>query len=109
VFRYRGADPDAAVQRSATARFVGLAIPEQVPLGRSAEQFADKYRESLTAREGDISQLQGLEYLKAQYYGAPKAPGSAGGSESGSEQARQAGAERAGAAPAAGSEASELR
>jgi hypothetical protein len=107
VFRYRGADPDAAVQRSATARFVGLAIPEQVPLGRSAEQFADKYRESLTAREGDISQLQGLEYLKAQYYGAPKAPGSAGGSGSENEKA---GAGRAGAAPAASSEpASELR
>ena len=57
--------------RSAAARYVGLSIPEGVPLG--APSAPDKYRDSVAARlSGDLddTKLEGVDYLKAQYYGA---------------------------------------
>jgi hypothetical protein len=76
--RHRGFDADAPTQRAATARFVGLTIPERAPVGRTAEEVVATYAATLKAREGDISRLSGLEYLKAQYYGPPKLQTSAG-------------------------------
>ena len=66
----RGADPDKEMARAAAARFVGLTIPEGVPLG--APVAAGKYAAALAARmSGDVSatSLEGVDYLKAQYYG----------------------------------------
>ena len=66
----RGTDPDKEMARAAAARFVGLSIPEGVPLG--APQAPDKYAAALAKRmSGDVSStsLEGVDYLKAQYYG----------------------------------------
>jgi len=69
----RGADPDKEMARTAAARFVGLSIPEGLPLGEP--QAAGKYKETLAKRlSGDLrnTNLEGVDYLKAQYYGAEK-------------------------------------
>lgn len=66
----RGADPDKEMARAAAARFVGLTIPEGVPLGPPLAP--GKYAAALAARiSGDVSatSLEGVDYLKAQYYG----------------------------------------
>ena len=69
----RGSDPDKEMARSAAARYVGLSIPEGLPLGEP--QAAGKYKEAMTKRlSGDVNdtKLEGVEYLKAQYYGAER-------------------------------------
>ena len=69
----RGTDPDKEMARAAAARYVGLSIPEGVPLG--APQAPDKYAAALAARmRGDVSatSLEGVDYLKAQYYGVAR-------------------------------------
>lgn len=68
----KGADPDKPIQRAATARFVGLTVPEGIPLG--APVAPGKYAASLAARLSGAdplvgAQLEGAEFLKAQLYG----------------------------------------
>lgn len=70
---YKGADPDKPMQRAAAAAFVGLSVPEAVPLGRSASDAASRYNLASKIRtmseEGDLSTLTGLDNIKAQYFG----------------------------------------
>jgi hypothetical protein len=66
---YRGVDPDKPTQREAVARFVGLQVPESVPVGRDPVEVVTKYSSSL-AKAVDVSQFTGVDNLKAQYYGA---------------------------------------
>ena len=68
----KGADPDKPIQRAATARFVGLSVPEGIPLG--APVAPGKYAASLAARLSGAdplvgAHLEGVEFLKAQLYG----------------------------------------
>lgn len=67
----RGSDPDKEMARSAAARFVGLTIPEGVPLGQPTAPA--KYMDTVSARLSgrlEDTKLEGVDYLKAQYYGA---------------------------------------
>ena len=67
----RGSDPDKEMARSAAARYVGLSIPEGVPLGLPTAP--DKYRDTVASRLSgrlEDTKLEGVDYLKAQYYGA---------------------------------------
>ena len=68
----KGADPDKPIQRAATARFVGLTVPEGIPLG--APLAAGKYAASVAARLSGAdgvaaASLEGVDHLKAQLYG----------------------------------------
>lgn len=69
----RGSDPDKEMARTAAARFVGLSIPDGIPLGASSAP--DKYQETLQKRLSgalEDTKLEGVDYLKAQYFGAQK-------------------------------------
>jgi hypothetical protein len=74
VSAYRGSDPDKAMSRKAAAQYVGLSIPESVPLGRPASSFAAEYdlaaKIGVMAKTADYGTLTGLNNIKAQYYGA---------------------------------------
>lgn len=72
IILYRGGDPDSERMRKSAARYVGLEMPVSTPLAQETtpEAFATKYADSIAARVGDLSQLQGLDHLKAQLYGA---------------------------------------
>jgi hypothetical protein len=59
--------------RSAAAKYVGLSIPEGVPLG--SPTAPDKYKATVAARLSgrlEDTALEGVDFLKAQYYGAAK-------------------------------------
>lgn len=57
--------------RGAAARYVGLTIPEGVPLGlpSAPAKYLDTVAARLSGRLED-TKLAGVDYLKAQYYGA---------------------------------------
>jgi hypothetical protein len=67
----RGSDPDKEMARSAAARYVGLSIPEGVPLGlpTAPAKYSDTVTARLSGRLEDTA-LEGVDFLKAQYYGA---------------------------------------
>lgn len=70
VNAYRGGDPDKQMQRHAAAKYVGLTIPESVPLGRTPLHIAEQYDLSnklkAMAEGNDLSKLSGLDNIKAQ-------------------------------------------
>lgn len=69
----RGTDPDKEMARNAAAKYVGLTMPEGIPLGEPTAP--GKYKELVQKRlSGDLSDtnLEGVDFLKAQYYGAAK-------------------------------------
>lgn len=83
-------DADAPEQRKAVARFVGLEVPEAVPLGRDATAVTAAYssRIATAASAAQLEELKGIDNIKAQYYGieavrpgvaAAKGSGGAGG------------------------------
>ena len=51
------------------ARFVGLDIPDAVPVGRTPADFAGKYAAPLASKTVDMDSLTGLDNVKAQLYG----------------------------------------
>lgn len=98
--RFRGGDPDASRSVRSAANFVGLQVPEGIPLGNLAAGMAAKYAAKLqrattpdaavtgAADEGTgrpSKGLTGVANLKAQLYG-PRASG-AGGTTAGSAAA----------------------
>ena len=70
---YKGVDPDMPLQREATARYVGLTMPDVAP--STAVDSGEKYRATVAARlaTADVtSKFTGVDNMKAQYFGAEK-------------------------------------
>jgi hypothetical protein len=70
---YKGVDPDLPLQREATARYVGLTMPDVAP--SAAADSGEKYRATVAARlaTADVaSKFTGVDNMKAQYFGAER-------------------------------------
>lgn len=106
--RYRGVDADSPDQRRAVARYVGLEMPE-VASPLPAASAPDAYRTAVSKVE--LSELQGLDYVKAQLYGVDAVVSGGSGGVKGVSAASTTGAGGGGdkgtstAAPATGATA----
>ena len=70
VTMYKGSDPDKPKQRDAAARYVGLEVPTTVPLGgKNTLHYINKYSEILKNKTINVDKFQGVDNIKAQYYG----------------------------------------